>query len=69
MEVLLDESVLFTEEGSGSLCISPALAVLLRRLRYSNLRVGICCQDDDARPQKIEPEGGYHETRTREQVE
>ncbi|KAG0453756.1 hypothetical protein HPP92_025060 [Vanilla planifolia] len=52
MEVLLDESVLFTEEGSGSLCISPALAVLLRRLRYSNLRVGICCQDDNATPQK-----------------
>ncbi|KAG0453732.1 hypothetical protein HPP92_025036 [Vanilla planifolia] len=37
---------------AGSLCISPALAVLLRRLRYSNLRVGICCQDDNATPQK-----------------
>ncbi|KAI0489391.1 hypothetical protein KFK09_029233 [Dendrobium nobile] len=45
-EIVLDESVLFAEDASGNPCLHPASAFLLRRLRHSNLRVGICYQED-----------------------
>ncbi|KAK8967133.1 hypothetical protein KSP40_PGU015743 [Platanthera guangdongensis] len=50
-EVVLDESVIFDEDAGGNTCLRPASATLLRRLRFSNLRVGICYQDYD-KPQK-----------------
>ncbi|URD77643.1 Inositol 1, 3, 4-trisphosphate 5/6-kinase [Musa troglodytarum] len=37
--VLLDESVLLSDDGSGNPRLKPGAEVLLRRLRYSNLRV------------------------------
>ncbi|CAL9076695.1 unnamed protein product [Musa textilis] len=44
--VLLDESVLLSDDGSGNPRLKPGAEVLLRRLRYSNLRVGFCHHED-----------------------
>ncbi|URD77638.1 Inositol 1, 3, 4-trisphosphate 5/6-kinase [Musa troglodytarum] len=43
--VLLDESVLLSDDGSGNPRLKPGAEVLLRRLRYSNLRVAIFLQN------------------------
>ncbi|WOL17888.1 inositol-tetrakisphosphate 1-kinase 6 isoform X1 [Canna indica] len=40
--VLLDESVLLSDDVSGSPCLKPGVEGVLRRLRYSNLRIGFC---------------------------
>ncbi|RWW29909.1 hypothetical protein GW17_00005553 [Ensete ventricosum] len=44
--VLLDESVLLSDDGSGNPRLKPGAEILLRRLRYSNLRVGFCHHED-----------------------
>ncbi|XP_043695022.1 inositol-tetrakisphosphate 1-kinase 6 isoform X1 [Telopea speciosissima] len=40
--ILLNELVLFVEDDEGNLGFQSGAEVLLRRLKYSNLRVGIC---------------------------
>lgn len=49
--VVIDASLLFKEDHSGNLCCPPKSSALLRRLQFSQLRVGICCVED-ASPQK-----------------
>lgn len=49
--VLLDEALLFADDGSGNPYLPPGSATLLRRLQYSKLRVGFY-HPDDVSPQK-----------------
>ncbi|XP_038990410.1 inositol-tetrakisphosphate 1-kinase 6 isoform X2 [Phoenix dactylifera] len=51
--VLLDESLLFFDAGSGNFYLPPGSMTLLRRLQYSKLRVGFCYQKDVLQQKEI----------------
>ncbi|KAG6503368.1 hypothetical protein ZIOFF_035680 [Zingiber officinale] len=50
--VLLDESVLLSDDGDDGPLLKPGAEAVLRRLRYSDLRVGFC-HDGEVSAQKV----------------